>query len=205
MSSERLARYVGSAGGNTEKGLRLYQRNTLLSESLYTPLQGIEVLVRNAFNTQLCKRFGPQWFDALELLPQFQKDDDGRVPKTTLKLRDAKNALAARNKPITDGRIVAELTFGFWVSICAKSYTAPLWVGCLGVPFKGRGLSRADVHLRLDDIRLLRNRVAHHECILDRDLRKDYAHIIEAAQWFCGASSAWIESANSFLARLDSN
>lgn len=204
MSPERLARYVVSAGGNKEAALRLYQRNTQLSEALYGPLQGIEILVRNAFNTQLCKTFGDRWFEELPTLGVFKADDDGSVPNTTLKLNDAMAFLEKRGKPVTAGRMVAELSFGFWVSVCARRYMTDLWLPCLSRPFKGLKLSRADVHLRLDDIRNLRNRVAHHECIVNRDLKSDYDKIMEASKWFCGATTQWIDSGSTFLQRLNS-
>ncbi|MGN6551286.1 MAG: hypothetical protein ACTHJ3_15525 [Pararhizobium sp.] len=47
----------------------------------------------------------------------------------------------------------------------------------------GKGLRRKDVAAPLAPIRMLRNRVAHHEPILHWDLRKHYEFILQLTTW----------------------
>jgi len=119
ISIERLEPYIRASGGDKERALRFYERNTFLSEAFYSPLQGVEIIVRNALHVQLLKRFGPQWFDALEA--------NGIVVKEQLRqLQQARQYLSDAGKPQTAGKVVAELSFGFWVGICAKRYQTSL-------------------------------------------------------------------------------
>ena len=200
LSIERLQPYVNAAGGDKERALRLYERNTQLSEAFYGPMQAVEIVIRNALHTQLLKQFGPLWFRDLEA--------KGIVVKEQLKqLQQARQYLSEAGKPETAGKMVAELSFGFWVGICAKRYQTPLWNICLHRPFKtagakGKPLLRFEVFERLDGIRTLRNRVAHHEPILTRNLEEDFAQILATAGWISGAYAEWIEQTSCFRERF---
>lgn len=201
MSPERLERYLNAAGGDLEKALRGYTRNARLSEAFYTPLQGVEIAIRNAFHKQLVKAFGQFWYDELDKQNILDPQKDRKTPGTLLKLREARQYLQEKGKPETSSRMAAELSFGFWVGICAKRYQKDLWNPFLNNPFKGLSLTRRDVFERLEKIRNLRNRIAHHEPILNRNLPNDYANILETIRWICGASANWIEATSCFRER----
>jgi hypothetical protein len=40
-------------GGDIERAIRVYEQNTLLAESLYGVLQGLEIALRNTIHAQL--------------------------------------------------------------------------------------------------------------------------------------------------------
>lgn len=63
LSPERMATYVGRAGGDREKAVRLYTWNTAVSAAFYGPLQGLEVALRNAMHRELSVRYGVDWYD----------------------------------------------------------------------------------------------------------------------------------------------
>jgi hypothetical protein len=63
------------------------------------------------------------------------------------------------------GKVIAELTFGFWPNLISKHFH-PLWSASLHKAFPYAHVPRRDVHFRLEVIRRLRNRIAHHEPIL---------------------------------------
>ncbi len=89
--------------------------------------------------------------------------------------------------------IVAELNFGFWVSLLGKPYDATLWRHTLHKGFRasGGGKKRSDVHGRFNAVRRLRNRVAHHEPIFHKPLLQLHTETIEAIGWMCKHTSAW--------------
>ena len=62
-SPERLAPYFALAGGDKEQGLKLYAWNSALSQALYTPLQGLEITLRNAIGNRLRSTYGPAWYE----------------------------------------------------------------------------------------------------------------------------------------------
>ena len=67
------------------------------------------------------------------------------------------------------GRVIAELPLGFWSSLLGNDYNRRLWQPCLRTAFDGP-VRRTHLHAELNDLRLLRNRIAHHEPIHGRDL-----------------------------------
>lgn len=58
LSLERFARYVAWAGGDRARALELYTLNTQLSEALYTPLQALELALRNRIHTAMAAAYG---------------------------------------------------------------------------------------------------------------------------------------------------
>ena len=68
LSTERFNRYSQWAEGDKTQALRLYALNTALSEALYTPLQMLEIALRNRIHTILSEAYSPDWFNNTDLL-----------------------------------------------------------------------------------------------------------------------------------------
>ena len=82
-------------------------------------------------------------------------------------IEEALGKLSKRNKPIEEGRIIAELNFGFWVNLFDRPYTqVHLRTGKKQFP-NATSPQRSIAKLRTDlnQIRLLRNRIFHYEPI----------------------------------------
>lgn len=196
LSSERLSFYVGECGGDQEAAIRMYQLNTKLASNFYVPLQGIEIAVRNEINGQLCDRFGDNWHDlsAIILEPRHAKDVQQAIRESTEYTKGG-----AEIAP-SNGQIVAALRFGFWVGILGPKNENEVWRKAIykGFPHRGKGKERKIVHGALDQIRQLRNLVAHHRRILHRDLVADHKQILEVAAWVCPHVHSWIEAHSPF-------
>jgi hypothetical protein len=80
--------------------------------------------------------------------------------------------------------VVAELSFGFWVSLLSKGYDQSLWVPFLHQAFPNYHGPRRQLHDWLYSVVLLRNRVMHHEHIYTRDLAADLAKIRRLLEYF---------------------
>jgi hypothetical protein len=192
LSSDRLQPYRASVGGDTERAIRLYEQNTLLSESLYGVLQGLEIALRNSIHAQLTASFGrPDWWCVLRLKPE-----------QAMMLQSAQESLRRESKPLDASRIVAELSFGFWTGLTGPRYS-DLWRDHLVKIFPRRPVQRADVQLRLNSIRKLRNRIAHHEPILSRPLQKDVNQIFDTLAWISPVTARWVRSNSSFEERFN--
>jgi len=166
----------------------LYERNTELSEALYSVLQGLEIALRNSIHNVMSAQHGrADWYDHVVL----QAVERGRIA-------DARVMIQQSGRPVTPGRMVAELTFGFWVALTAKDYATLLWIPYLHRAFPQKRLGHGVVHHRLNNIRKLRNRVAHHECILDRNLENDYVEIVETIGWICKDTALWVRETTRF-------
>jgi len=187
LSAERLTAYLRATGGDRERALRLYLWNTEISAALYSPLQGLEVALRNALHRELSRVYGTAWYDN-PAIPLSSRAQD--------LVRDAKTSIAHNRKPVIPPRVVAELSFGFWVSLLGPGpsalYEIRLWRPILHKAFPHAKLQRKDVHNPLDQLRLLRNRIAHHEPIFQRPLADDYQSILLILSWICPHTAAWI-------------
>lgn len=189
ISTERLANYLVMVRGDRTKALRLYERNTVVGEGFYGILQALEIATRNSIHHILTTDMGrADWYDIPALLePAEQKS-----------ILDAKTSILRGKKAIIPGRVIAELTFGFWIRLMTAKYEKTLWVPHIYKSFPGLPKpNRQKVFTRFDRIRNLRNRVAHHERIINRNLTRDYQDIFESLEWICPVTAAWVNSKSS--------
>jgi len=194
LSTDRLRPYQITVGGDTELAIRLYEQNTLLAESLYGVLQGLEVSLRNTIHAELTAGHGQaEWWDAVKL-----------EPEQRAMLRKAKDILSKEGKPLDAGRVVAELSFGFWTGLTGPKYDV-LWRDHLVKIFPRRPVQRTEVQTRLNSIRKLRNRIAHHEPILfSGRLQKYVNQIFDTISWMSPMTARWVRSNSSFDERFAS-
>ena len=189
ITKERLTRYLVAARQDVSRALELYEYNVQLSEALYGLLHGLEVTVRNAEHHALSASFGtPTWYDAAPLSP-YWKDQ----------ITKAKAKPGVAGKP---GKVVSELTFGFWVDLLKQSNHRILRVERkLHVAFPNTRRTRASIHDRLKVIQLLRNRISHHEPVLtaanalyNGDGVLTLPELLECVEWVCVDTAEWMKA-----------
>lgn len=192
LSSARLSRYLTACNADKEKTLKLYRLNIRLSQAFYAILSLFEVALRNAINEHYLT-----WFNDNEWLrnqclgsgflnnPQFAT---GRF-KSKKKIDAAIKELGIK---YTHERLVASLSFGFWVNLFA-----PLQFRFAGqnlhriFPGRPKGTLPKQIFNDLTKILEFRNRIAHHEpvCIngtknIDlTEAEKIYSLIIQFINW----------------------
>jgi hypothetical protein len=177
LNAERLDAYRRD-GADEATTMARYLLNLALCESLYAPLQMAEVTLRNALHESLSSRAGDvAWYDSLPL-PRWQSQQ----------ILDAKQRLQKMHKPLTAGRIVAELTFGFWVGFLTKPHMTSGLAYYIAktafaqAPKPERGVPK--LAAQWQQVRNLRNRVFHHERILHwHDLEAQHNEILQLIGW----------------------
>lgn len=181
ISRDRLQKYLEESGGDLSGAITLYERNLLLSEAFYVPLQSLEVCLRNKLHEALTNTYGENWLTDHTAAPL---DDHSRS--------FVNSALDDLDDGPEPGQIIAELRFAFWVGLLSRKYDATLWRSCAYRAFlTGGGKPRGAVYGRVNAIRRFRNRVAHHEPIFHKDLHGVHVEILEAIGWMCKATEAW--------------
>jgi hypothetical protein len=183
LTKPRLAKYLAKTNQDLDLALKLYEENTRLSEAFYTPLQSLEVCLRNHIDAQLAQRYGPDWCQ--NGAPGFNSVSEQMINNALWELR---------NKPPPTDRndVVAELKFAFWVGLLGPHYDASLWRQCLHRAFRrGGGKPRSLVHSRFNALRRFRNRIMHYEPIFHRPLQQLHDEMIEAIGWMCRDTAAW--------------
>lgn len=58
ISRVRLGKYLDATGDDLGAAIGLYERNTRLSESLYTTFQGLEICLRNTIDHEMSRTYG---------------------------------------------------------------------------------------------------------------------------------------------------
>lgn len=166
LSPARLGTYVRACAGDVETGLRLYRWNASVSAALWEVLGHGEVILRNAMHNELSahhqRRGDPgEWFDD----PQRVLHRRAREDVQTAKRR------AGRGAP--PGKVVAEFSFGFWRYLLANRYSTTLWPTILrAFPNRPRrGNFRLTIEGHVSDLHLLRNRIGHHEPLINVPLQ----------------------------------
>ncbi len=181
MSSERLATYLNLARQDRRRALQIYTRNAALGSAFHGPLQAFEVTLRNTVNRSLSASRGATWY----------KDQTLLRPSEHRSVVKARESLRKKRKSRESRRVVAELNLGFWVALFSRKYDSDLWCTHLHKEFTPEP-NRAVLHRQLDQLRTLRNRIAHHEPILQRDLGTDHEKLLWILRMLSPDTADWV-------------
>jgi hypothetical protein len=194
LSPARIAAYATAADRDEIDAVARYLWNASLATCLHPSLHALEVTLRNALydasSAHVEARFRQRrrrdihcWMDCE---PSFL------LPSEQAAVEKAKERMGEDLRSRTAGHLVAKLGFGFWVALCRRPYDSsrgegprlwptllprvfpylPAWVG-----------GREDVYERLEKIRALRNRAAHHDPLWDRDVGVQHALVLDTLGW----------------------
>ena len=177
FTSSRLSVYKQDGADDTTC-LARYLYNIDVCKSLYSSLNIFEVTFRNSIDKVLCSIAGADnWYDILTLDSTSMKN-----------INDAKHKVQKKGKIVTHDRIVSELTFGFWTSLLTPRYSqaafqSKIIKNCFKkVPPAQRNIKY--LQTRFDKVRVLRNRVSHHERIIHwKDLDLQHNDLLESIKW----------------------
>ena len=207
ISRARLSRYMVATGGNLDAALQLYEANVLLSEALFGFLHGLEVAVRNSLHFVFSRDLGVNdWYiDGIALPWKYP------TPATLVFPNNMRNMIVdARSKAgprASIGKVVAELPFGFWTTLVGNRFEE-IWRRSLYTAFPHAKVRRQIIHWRLDVIRFLRNRIAHHEPILSSANQLYTGHpnqptislqeLLECVEWISPGTAEWLRQSTRY-------
>lgn len=198
LSPERLGTYQRAMGGDPDRAVDLYLWNSAVAGALWPAIGFVEVLIRNTVHDALSARHAQlgrtgEWYDdpAMEL-EQRARDDIAR----------AVAGLRRRGEPSRPGKVVAELSFGFWRFLLARRYTAKLWPAIRpGFPYLG-GADRLLLEEPITRLHKLRNRVAHHEPLIAEPLADRFADLLGVVGAVDPLLRVWIDESSTLLQTL---
>lgn len=189
ISPEKLRTFKDLLGtDDSEKAILAYAWNAKLSENFYFTLMNLEVAFRNAIYLAFSKKFlGADFFFLHETDARRRHTKRERHSRACWKmLCGVKHQLTTGSgTPPSDGKIIAQLTFGFWVNMTDSHYES-MWRRIIRevFPHAPKSVDRAQIQAILKDIQLLRNRIYHYEPIINRfDLRQKNAEIEFLLGW----------------------
>ena len=196
LSQPRFATYLAVANNNPLNAMRLYHWNAQISSAFLFPLHIFEICIRNAAADAIESYYNPQWpwSHAFEMsLPAY--------PRPVFSPRH--EIRSARQRHATTGKVIADIKFAFWVSMFTRRHDGRLWRPYLKREFPNIPANMASTQGRLrihdaaEQVRVLRNRIAHHEPIFQRTLEDDYSAIMEIVSFRCNYTAAWMNRSQS--------
>lgn len=187
-SIPRLQRYREAATSDLDAAV-LYCWNIHLGEALLPSLAILEVTLRNAVHEVLTRHVGTEWWFK-SVLNQASYDNLLKIISDLTK---------RQGHPPTVGKVISEITFGFWPKLFAHSYNGFWWSSPHRLlsqvlsfhPNVARD-TRGKFEERLEYFVALRNRIMHQEAIFQgvRALNRPilqidtlHAQIIETIGW----------------------
>lgn len=186
VGSDRFAPYLAAQDGSEAEGLRLYAWNIEASAGLLGAFAALEVGVRNAIHGRLTGVFArADWWTQAPL----RASERGQIADAAAYL-DRRRGVGCWSP----GHLIAELRASFWESLLVNRYHASLWERGLSEAFPNYSGRRAELRSRMERLRLLRNRAAHHEPIFARDLMVDHGYICDLAGYVSADLRTWITS-----------
>lgn len=189
LSPVRLGTYINATGFSPQaKTLDIYVWNALVSGAFFSALHVCEVVIRNAISDAVESKFGPDW------------PWDAGFERTLGKYWKLELQRARRGIPHgSTGKVIAELKFAFWCNMLTAAQDQHLWNANIRVvfPFLPLPLSiagaRAMLHDDMEKLRLLRNRIAHHEPIFAYPLVDHQIRILRLVQLRSSDTRKWLD------------
>ncbi len=193
LSTPRLSRFMSACANDRARALELYRWNAQISAAFMVPMHICEVVLRNAIVGAIEEVYGPNWYAPGTA---FERS----LPKARWGYSPVRDLDISRKGQPSAGKVIPELKFMFWISMVTARHDARLWRPFIGKyfpllhPTASAAVRRGMLYRRLDEIRRLRNRIAHHEPIFDRILARDYSDIAEVVTWVSYETTDWLNS-----------
>jgi hypothetical protein len=228
ISPPRANRYLQSAIDpstglpDPAAALALYEYNSALSAATWATIADVEVVLRNAVADAIAGhhstiRANPthRWYDDPPWFTTGKWFTTETAKSIRLAMKRVKDPGPGAGARPGEGRVLAELTLGFWRYLLVPRYEHSLWNPAIRSRFPALGHlsgsdSRKTVHDRVEKLNYLRNRVAHHEPIYEPFAIPGHATPVEATlivvdaieliSWSNPTAAAWITARSTVAA-----
>jgi hypothetical protein len=215
ISASRLQNYEIVCLGDNKKALKLYQTNLRLAQAFYPLLSLFEVILRNALNEELTVLFtDTEWLTNQQTgfmnHPSLTyRARTGAIKHNCFLKNSVAKSIADLGPTVTQGKIIADLTFGFWTALFDRTHYRIL----SGRPIQifvnlPPGANRNMIHQKLERVRDFRNRVYHNEPVIFKkeasgtlifslaQAQQIYSDIREFFQWLNLDFDSWTKRIN---------
>lgn len=185
LSGERFDVYLAATTSRRE-ALDLYEWNAEASAAAFRDLSSIEIAIRNAYNHAIEGAWTGQdhWTDhPATMFPPVYRTR-GRGVRVDINGKSREILVAARSKvgaSAPPGKVVAELSFGFWRYLSTRGHEKTMWLPYLRHAFPAGTDRGRDVDQPIQALHHLRNRVAHHEPLFSLNLANHHQYLCELA------------------------
>lgn len=222
LSEARFARYLAAVDGDEQVALELYEWNLKAAGVAFANASHFEVVLRNRLISALRQAHADaggdgRWF-CPESDPVVRKARYGRLRLTRHHhgaLEQAYRTVSrlptasSEGSELWEGRVAAELSLGFWAALFSRAQQT-LWNTHLNSQFSGYvpvvgvrprasrsgrmrpPTAREALQADLNVIKVVRNRIAHHEAIFASDLDAWWTILTRVLAVICADTATWV-------------
>lgn len=185
LSPARLQPFLLAADGDSKRALEIYDWHAQVTVASFGLVHHFEVVVRNALDAALG-----------EGQPQEPLKDTWLLDFGVLQPEAVKQVIIAverlgKGRRITRGRVVAGVSFGFWAGLFTKRYEE-LWRHRLRRAFPHGAIVRRDLTQRMRLLQQSRNRIAHHDSLLQQDIERRAEDMLVIVEWIDPEAATWL-------------
>ncbi len=183
---QNIARLLDSACGDPSLAMALYDWNFQTSAVFLEALGYAEILVRNTIDAQFQPLIHGEPARHSWLL-----DPLTMSPRSLEIVTDAVIRIERARKYPTRARLVSNLSFGFWRALFNKRYQQ-LWISSLHAGFPNGTGDRSQVACLLARLNSFRNRIAHHEPIVNAAIQQRHDDLLSLVRLIDLQAAAWL-------------
>lgn len=196
ISQTRLSTYKNHGTGLSNKEAIInYVLNAKISENFYFLLQNLEVALRNAIYDSFKTHYPTNDFfftHETDSRNRYLQRKEKHSRECWKMICAAKYNILNRHSNINDGKMIAELNFGFWTKILLSTDTkyTNMWRRIFNDVFPNYNIvnsvdsDKVVVGTVIDQIRDFRNRIFHYEPIFNQaNLNQIHEDIIKVLGW----------------------
>ena len=181
-STPRMNRFLAATGSKSD-AINLYRVNLQVSQAFYPVLNLTEIFLRNSLYACIENYFAnPDWI----IIEKNGFMNDISLAKSGYYLKNciinAENKMLKKGIAISAGKVLAEQSFGFWVSLFEPIHYKLIGGSAIhSFPHKPPHVNRKAISYLLNNIRDFRNRIYHNEpvCFNGISIGFDYANQIK--------------------------
>ena len=206
ISYERLMAFKYSQEDTMEDIFNRYTNNIIISQALYPELSVLEIALRNAINNALKNCISETWLEDEYKNKKWLRQSDYETLKKAYETTKKECSRSNGKKNFTIGKVIANLNFGFWTSLCVKTYNGKIWNRkcCFKQIFpnySAKQFTIGKISQQLDQIRRLRNRVFHYEQIIKNPQKtlELYNNIIQILSYLPGDNEKLLKNTSTFI------
>ena len=195
LSAARVSTYEEACLNSSNvliRALELYAWNAQMSGAMLSPLHICEVVTRNAVSEALMNVYGLKW--------PWLKTFEMSLPNPEIGFNPRKELLRARQGRDQTDQVITEIKMMFWQKMFTARFDDRIWNSQLKKVFPYLDASqtvqklRRQMHADLEQIRHLRNRIAHHEPIFKRHLLRDFDQISNIISHRSPDAASWMHA-----------
>lgn len=193
LSPHRMEPYLQRSEGDPDRALELYEWSGRMSSAAFETVAHVEVMLRNVIDRALEHHYD----EAAAAIPWFLRRPPSN-DETTAAVEAVRDRLRQRHRD-TRHQIVAGLTFGFWSGMLGPRYEE-LWRSAIRHAFPNSSGARKQVAVAVEAIRKFRNRLAHHDSMLNVDIPFEMRRVFEVAEFIDTDAAAWLRKVDRSIA-----